>query len=136
MINQQQIALSIAERLRSIVTKQGNVPFRTGNLRKSHLVKIDALGARMVAATPYARAVHDGTPAMTIKPKNKKTLAFRKGGKMIFAKQVKMPARKGNPWIKKALAQMQIEGLGFLANQITDQTRRDLKKRLRGLKIS
>ena len=136
MINKQQIALQVAEKLRELATAQNNVPFRTGNLRKSHLVRLDPRGARMVASTPYAKAVHDGTPAMTIKPKRAKVLAFRKGNKMVFAKQVKMPARKGNPWIKHALKDLQVQGLGFLGTQVTDQTRRQLEKRLRGLKTS
>ena len=114
-----QIALQVTEKLREIATRQGNVPFDRGDLRKSHVVQPLGTDAAILSAnTPYARAVHDGRPAITIKPKRGKALKWAGPDGPIFAKSVKQPARKGNPWLARAVADLEREGLGFLAPQI------------------
>lgn len=133
----QQIALQIAEKLREIATRQGNVPFDRGDLRKSHVVEPHGSDAAILSAnTPYARAVHDGRPATTIKPKRRKAL-FWKGAEHP-AKAVRQPARKGNPWLARAIEQMEAEGLDFLAPQIGQDAADDLAAALRrrGLTVS
>ena len=117
MIDRKKLALRIAERLRAIATRQGNVPFDTGDLRKSHIVEpYGQSGARLSANTPHARAVHDGRPAITIKPKRKKALAWK--GAAHPVKAVRQPARDGNPWMMRAVGDLEREGLGFLAPEI------------------
>ncbi len=133
-IRMQKYALMIAERLRDHATRQGNVPFDKGDLRKSHVVEPHGRdGAILSANTPYARAVHDGRPAITIKPKRKKALKF-KGG---FAKSAKQPARKGNPWLARAVADLEREGAGFLAHELGKEVADELTRALkaRGLKV-
>lgn len=85
--------------------------------------------------TAYAKAVHDGSRAhtihpkpqtITIKPKNGQFLRFEVGGRVVYAKQVRtqkplrfviggrvvyaarvnMPARKGRPWLYRALVEI------------------------------
>ncbi|MCT4608649.1 MAG: hypothetical protein N4A70_05530 [Pelagimonas sp.] len=132
----QRIALLIAERLREIATRQGNVPFDKGDLRKSHVVEpVGSDGARLNANTPYARAVHDGRPAITIKPKRKKALKFK--GASHPVKAVKQPARKGNPWLTRAVTELEQEGLDFLAPEIGQDVADDLAAalRARGLEV-
>lgn len=116
-MNLQRISLQIAEKLREIATRQGNVPFDKGDLRKAHVVEpVGTEDAILAVNTPYARAVHDGRPSQVIKPKRKKALAW-KGGKHPV-KSVKQPARKGDPWLVRAVEELEQEGLGFLAPEL------------------
>lgn len=129
-MNLQKYALQIAEKLREIATRQGNVPFDKGDLRKAHVVEPSGSEDALVTAnTPYARAVHDGRPAVTIKPKRKKALAW-KGGRHP-AKSVKQPARKGNPWLARAVEDLEQEGVGFLAPELGQDVADELSDALR-----
>ncbi|MDO5606021.1 MAG: hypothetical protein Q4G25_12755 [Paracoccus sp. (in: a-proteobacteria)] len=138
-LTDQQIALQIAEKLREIATRQGNVPFDRGDLRKSHITEPwGADGAILSANMPYARAVHDGRPALTIKPKRKKALKFKGKNGPAFARAVHQPARKGNPWLARAVATLETEGLDFLAPRIGQEMTDRLNKglRSRGLHVN
>lgn len=126
------IALQVAEKLREIATRQGNVPFDKGDLRKAHVVQPMGKDAAILSAnTPYARAVHDGRPAITIKPKRGKALKWTGPKGPVFARTVKQSARKGNPWLARAVAELEREGLGFLAPQIGKEVADDLTAALR-----
>ena len=129
-VNVDRIVLMIAERIREKSTKKNRIPFVSGDLRKSIQVEHIGEGKATVGSNLiYARAVHDGRPAMTIKPnvaknpprgnrthKNKKKarLRFTIGGKIIFAKSVKLPAMRGQPFLRKAVNEMSMEGYQFL----------------------
>jgi|LULJ01.1.fsa_nt_gb hypothetical protein len=129
-MNLQRISLQVAEKLREIATRQGNVPFDKGDLRKAHVVEPSGTEDAILAAnTPYARAVHDGRPALTIKPKRKKALAW-KGGRHP-AKSVKQPAREGNPWLARAVDELEREGLDFLAPELGQDVADELTGALR-----
>ncbi|KMW60779.1 hypothetical protein AIOL_000944 [Candidatus Rhodobacter oscarellae] len=129
-MNLQRISLKVAEKLREIATRQGNVPFDKGDLRKAHVVEPSGTEDAILAAnTPYARAVHDGRPALTIKPKRKKALAWN-GGRHP-AKSVKQPARKGNPWLARAVDELEREGLDFLAPELGQDVADELADALR-----
>lgn len=129
-MNLQRISLKVAEKLREIATRQGNVPFDKGDLRKAHVVEPSGTEDAILAAnTPYARAVHDGRPALTIKPKRKKALAW-KGGRHP-AKSVKQPAREGNPWLARAVDELEREGLDFLAPELGQDVADELTGALR-----
>lgn len=126
----QVLALKVGERLRDLATRQGRVPFDKGDLRKAHVVEPDGTsGALLSANTPYARAVHDGRPAITIRPKKGKALSWR--GAKHPVKSVRQPARKGNPWLAEAVAELEAEGLGFLADDIGREAAADLTEQLR-----
>lgn len=113
----QRITLQVAEKLREISTRQGNVPFDTGDLRKAHVVEPSGSDDALLSAnTPYARAVHDGRPAQTIKPKRRKALAWKGGRNPV--KSVKQPARKGDPWLARAVEELEQEGVAFLAPEL------------------
>lgn len=135
-----QIALQVGEKLREIATRQGNVPFDRGDLRKSHIVEpVGTAAAILSANTPYARAVHDGRPALTIKPKRGKALKWKgAGGAAVFARAVRQPARKANPWLMRAIATLETEGLDFLGPQIGQSAADDLTRafRARGFTVS
>ncbi len=133
-MNLRQLTLQVAEKLREIATRQGNVPFDKGDLRKAHVVEPSgAHDAILSANTPYARAVHDGRPALTIKPKRRKALRWSGPN----ARTVHQPARKGNPWLARAVEELEREGLDFLAPQIGQEVADELTTalRARGLKV-
>lgn len=85
-------------------------PVDTGNLRAQNKMQVRVAGRSVVGEvfneTEYAKAVHDGSRARTIVPRRKKALRFEVGGKVIFARRVQMPARRGRPWIYRALVEV------------------------------
>jgi len=146
-IDTSKIALLIAERIRDVATEQGNVPFLTGDLRKSIIVSPDGPGRAVISSNlPYARAVHDGRPAITIRPKNAKALVFarKSGGKIpkskrgfklavkaglvIAAKSVHQPARKGRPFIKDAAEEVMNGDMKFLKSYVEAKIIEQLKE--------
>jgi hypothetical protein len=101
------------------------VPRRTGNLGRSiRIGRVTPKEAQTIAAASYALYVHEGTKAHDIRPRNAKALAFpaagsatlagrvRKGGKVRFAKRVRHPGTKANPFMLRG-AKKAVEGLGF-----------------------
>jgi len=132
-LSDQQVALQVAERLREIATRQGTVPFKTGDLRKAHVVEPQGKGAALRANTPYARAVHDGRPARTIRAKKKKALYWK--GAAHPVKAVNQPATRGRPWIEDSIQTLQREGLGFLAPAIGADAVKRLERELAKSKL-
>jgi hypothetical protein len=101
------------------------VPRRTGNLGRSiRIGRVTPKEAQTIAAASYALYVHEGTKAHDIRPKNRKALAFpaagsstlagrvRKGGKVRFAKRVRHPGTKANPFMLRG-AQKAVQAAGF-----------------------
>jgi hypothetical protein len=126
MIDLSKIALLVAERLRELATRQGIIPFWRGDLRKSIYAKLIGPGTAAVGSNlPYARAVHDGRPAVTIRPKRKKALFWR--GAAHPVKKVVQPPRKGKPFFRWAMADMQRGGFDFLLPHVEKQIDQRLK---------
>lgn len=132
-LNLQQITLQVAEKLREIALRQGNVPFLTGDLRKAHVTEpIGTTDAILTANTPYARAVHDGRPAITIRPKRAPRLVWAGAdGVRRGAAHVNQPARTGNPWLARSVEELEREGLDFLAPQLGQDVADELSAALR-----
>lgn len=74
-----------------------NAPYKTGTLRRSIITDVDSDRAKIGTNLPYARIQEFGG---TIRPKKKKTLAFKINGKWVFAKKVTLPKR---PYLIPAL---------------------------------
>lgn len=85
-------------------------PVDTGRLRAANMSRVRRVGLNSVGEvwndTEYAAAVHNGSKAYTIKPKVKKALKFTVGGETVFARSVRMPARRGRPWLLRALREV------------------------------
>lgn len=79
-------------------------PVDTGRLRNSIKVKVTDRGIT-IWMVEYAKFVEFGTPPHIIKPKDKKALKFKvkRGGKNIFAKKVKHPGTRPNPFIRNTI---------------------------------
>jgi hypothetical protein len=102
------------------------VPRRTGNLGRSiRIGRVTPKEAQTIAAASYALYVHEGTKAHDIRPKNRKALRFpadggsstlggrvRSGGKVRFAKRVRHPGTKANPFMLRG-AQKAVQAAGF-----------------------
>lgn len=88
-------------------------PVDTGNLRaqnNSHVIR----GRTQVVGdvfnnTSYADAVHNGNKAYIVRPRRKKVLRFTgKGGEVVFSRWARIPARRGRPWLLRALSEIAI----------------------------
>jgi hypothetical protein len=93
-------------------------PRRTGNLgRTIRIGRVSASEAETIAGASYAIYVHEGTkPHMIPKAGNTsaKTLRWKTGtgGKVRFAKRVRHPGTKANPFMLRG-ARKAIENTGF-----------------------
>ena len=80
-------------------------PVDTGRLRNSIKVSADEDGI-IIFMVDYAKFVEFGSPPHVIKPKDRKALRFkgsRKGKKFVFAKEVKHPGSRPNPFIRNTI---------------------------------
>lgn len=145
MIDLNVIALQVAERIRDAATD--DIPFASGDLRKSIQTEMSGNGKATVGSNlSYARAVHDGRPALTIRPnvarnppfgkrthRNKKRarLKFSVGGRVIFAKEVHQPARNGKPFLRIAAKNVQDAGYDFLDRYLAGKASKELMKSIK-----
>ena len=111
------VALDAAVKLVTATTlrvfNRANVltPVDTGNLRAHNNMRVLRTATRVTGEvfndTDYARAVHNGNKAYTIRPKRRKALRWvSKGGDVVFAKSARHPARRGRPWLLRALQEV------------------------------
>lgn len=111
------VALDAAELLVTDVTRRVFnraivlTPVRTGNLRAQNNMRVQrtakgALG-EVFNDTEYAAAVHNGNKAYTVRPRHRKALRWlSKSGDVVFAKSARIPARRGRPWLTRALMEV------------------------------
>ena len=68
------------------------------------------IGYTVEMLQPLTDWIREGTPPRTIRPKNGKALAFRgRGGKMIFAREVKHPGTPADPFVERVADDMESE---------------------------
>lgn len=84
-------------------------PVDTGRLRASIRVeRRSILGLRqrwtVGSDVEYAPMVNDGTKPHIIRPRTKKALKFKMGGKTVYAKVVHHPGTRARPFLDRALA--------------------------------
>lgn len=98
-------------------------PVDTGRLRNSIRVRntMTWRGPSAVVGTDvqYARMVHDGTAPHIIRPRTKKALKFKVGGRTVFAKYVNHPGTRGRPFLDRALREVAAaEGWGYRRGRV------------------
>jgi hypothetical protein len=85
-------------------------PVDTGRLRAGNQSRVTRRGTQTVGEVwndvKYARFVHDPTKAHTIRPKTKKVLRFVTGGRVVFSAYARIPARRGRPWLLRAMREV------------------------------
>lgn len=133
MVADRRLMQLLAEHLREIATRQGNVPRRTGNLYKSIVARV-LTDAEAVVGTNvvYARAVHDGRPPMVIRPAKKKALYWQ--GAAHPVKAVRHPGIKPNPYLARAAERFTREPLPPLVRQyVGEEAARRLEAHFKAL---
>lgn len=91
-------------------------PFRTRNLsRNNDIASISDSEIRYVNRAAYAAPVHEGSKPHDIRPRRRKALRFapgagatltgrpRRGAQVVFAKRVRHPGNKPNPFMLRGL---------------------------------
>lgn len=85
-------------------------PVDTGNMRASRRSRVRDGATSVTGETAYpvryALAVHNGRRALTIRSRTGGMLRFTVGGRTVYARQVRQPARRGRPWLRDALRQV------------------------------
>lgn len=87
-------------------------PVRTGNLRAQNQMRVLRTSSTEVTGevfndTSYAAAVHNGNRAYVVRPVRRKALRWvSKGGDVVFARSARIPARRGRPWLYRALVEV------------------------------
>ena len=83
---------------------QRNVNVDKGTLKKSGSVIYGSLSASVGYNTPYAKYVHEGTAPHIILPKKPGGyLRFETDGQVVYARRVKHPGYRGNPYLRDAV---------------------------------
>ena len=80
-------------------------PVDTGRLKNSIKVKSTSEGL-IIWMVDYGKFVEFGTPPHIIKPTEKKALKFKvkkESGKIVFAKKVRHPGTRPNPFIRNTI---------------------------------
>lgn len=75
---------------------------KTGVMRSRiefRIVATTPVGGLLAARTKYSKAVHDGSRPHRIEPRNGTVLAFKVGGKTVYARGVNHPGYRGNPFL-------------------------------------
>jgi hypothetical protein len=87
-------------------------PVDTGYLRstgKTDVVKVGNMAWRgsVEYTAKYATAVHDGRGPLVIRPRRPGgVLRFTIGGRVVYAKSVRQPARAGRPFLAQAFREV------------------------------
>jgi len=86
-----------------VAAAKREAPVKSGRLRRSITYQVGGEARYIVSPNvPYATAVHEGiTDPVIIRPTTKKALFWK--GALHPVKSVKQKARKGNPFMRRAL---------------------------------
>ena len=105
--------------------KRSPTPIDNGDLRQS--MNASRVGSKTLRVranatnlAPYAAAVEYGTKPHVIRPKNAKAFKFKIGPDTIYAKQVKHPGTKAQPFFEPAIERLKkrfVNNLKVLINR-------------------
>lgn len=91
-----------------------NAPFDTGRMKASGGMNVrrtvSTSRGTVSYRTDYATIVHEGSRPHLIRPRRAKALRFRVGGRVVYAKRVRHPGTRSQPWLWRAL---RFVGTGF-----------------------
>ncbi|MCF7861203.1 hypothetical protein K9M79_03070 [Candidatus Woesearchaeota archaeon] len=79
-------------------------PVDNGFLKNSIKIRVEK-NKLVISMLPYGEHVEYGTNPHTIRPKDKKALAFSVDGKKIIRKSVQHPGTRPNPFVRKTIHQ-------------------------------
>lgn len=86
--------------LTAVGEQKRRAPVRTGNLRRTiHVGRVTNTSAETVAGARYAGFVEVGTKPHEIRPRARKALRWKGSGGIVFAKRVRHPGTKAQPFM-------------------------------------
>jgi hypothetical protein len=86
--------------LSAVAEEKKLAPVKTGNLRRSiHVGRVTDREAEVIAGAEYAAHVEFGTRAHEIRPRSRKALRWKDGSRTRFAKVVRHPGTKAQPFM-------------------------------------
>ncbi|RJQ67337.1 MAG: hypothetical protein C4519_24380 [Desulfobacteraceae bacterium] len=85
-------------------TEKEEVPVRTATLKRSITMDYRPISVAIYPTVKYALPVHEGSKPHTITPVRKKVLAFKIGGKKVFARRVNHPGNKPNKFVDRTVS--------------------------------
>lgn len=96
---------------RTFTRSQVLAPVDTGLLRASGRLDLGKDRGMLVIGgveytARYAAAVHEGRRALTIRARGNGMLKFTVGGRVVYARSVRQPARAGRPFLAQALREV------------------------------
>lgn len=80
--------------------------FLQASIKPTERISGSVLRIDVGAHTDYALAIHEGRPAVDIKPKKGMFLKFEINGRTVFAREVHQVARPGRPYLSRALREV------------------------------
>lgn len=83
------------------------VPVKTATLKRSITLSYRPISVSIYPTVKYALPVHEGSRPHVILPVRKQVLAFKKNGKMVFARRVNHPGSKGNKFVERTVSRAQ-----------------------------
>lgn len=86
-----------------LATEKTEVPIKTGQLRRSITLDYRPISVSVYPTVKYALTVHEGAKPHVIIPIRKQVLAFRKNGRVVFAKRVNHPGNKPNKFVERTV---------------------------------
>lgn len=99
-------------------------PVKTGNLRRSiHVGRVTPRSAETIASANYAAAVEFGTKAHEIRPRGRKMLRFKGAGGIVFARRVRHPGTRKQPFMIPG-AERAITTINGLRDRVVDKWNR------------
>lgn len=102
-----------------------DAPVDTGFLRAQHGMTVKPMRTQVKGTVfnraKYATDVHDGTGPHIIRARKKKALRFESDGKVVFARSVRHPGTRGNPWLLNAAERTAVNaGFRFKRTVVSD----------------
>ena len=109
----QQVLIQVSNHI--LAEMESRVPVKTGQLRTSLAVRVEADKVIIGPNTPYAGYVEFGTKPHVIKPKNPDgVLVFKVGGTTVYARKVNHPGTQAQPYVLPAF-EAWVDSLGTMA---------------------
>lgn len=111
---------------------RAETPTRTGALRGSIVSRFSAVGSasfrgEVAVLNPgarYGRFVNEGTRAHLIRPRYREALRFVSGGRTVFARSVRHPGTRPNPFWERGIARARPRVVRIMAARLGNVRRR------------
>lgn len=110
--------------LTAVAEQKQLAPVKTGNLRRTiHVGRVTSRSAETIASAKYAAPVEFGTRPHEIRPRNRKVLRWKGAGGVVFAKRVRHPGTRAQPFMIPG-AERAIASINGLRQRVIEQWNR------------